>query len=124
MTAPNTTQTGQKHTPEPWRVEKYVGEYRIRRPSPNGMPTELTMRLAALEVARVPADHSNPNDDGHSNARLIAAAPQLLENVKRLRELVCALSVRHVGSLHVDDQDEIANCDRLARAAIAKATKP
>lgn len=60
-----------QHTPGPWRSEKWIGEYRILRPSPKGMPSELSIRLATLEVARVPADHSDANDDGHGNARLM-----------------------------------------------------
>jgi hypothetical protein len=75
-----------RHTPGPWRLEKWVGEYHVRRPAPKGMPTELSMRMAALELARVPADHSDASDECHTNARLIAAAPELLHHLRILAE--------------------------------------
>ncbi len=108
------TQPTVAHTAGPWRLEKYVGEWFVRRPSPQGMPTELNVRLAQLEIARVSADHSNPQDDGHANARLIAAAPDLLA---ALEQITTALN-----DVNAEPYSRVIKARSICAAAIAKAT--
>lgn len=54
------------------------------------------------------------------DARLFAASPELLESVKQFRELIWSLGVRYP-EINNDCQQEIDNCDLMARNAIAKA---
>ena len=82
-----------KHTPGPWTFDNEIGLIRTDTP-PYG-----EWDVAKVNIVRAEAK---------ANARLIAAAPDLLETVKRLREM-CA------------DFGAKTACD-IAEAAIAKAT--
>lgn len=91
-----------KHTPGPWEVAQYSdGAYIMSDHVDPGFGVK-------QEVARV---HAKRHDDarGHANARLIAAAPELLEALRKIDDE----DGRH---FHID-----ANCKCLLRAAIAKA---
>ena len=102
-----------KHTPGPWLIGKRSsGGYSLI----NADGWESLAR-----VVTVMEDDNRPCAEGVANARLIAAAPDLLEALKEL-------SRSFIGT-YSDDQrsdDEINNhrehWERMARAAIAKAT--
>ena len=88
-----------KHTPGPWRLNDNTKYWKTNIFS-------ITVRkhgVSSSTVANVPARATIPVSEAWANARLIAAAPDLLEAVK------AALS---------DDQPYIEKC----KAAIAKAT--
>ena len=94
-----------KHTPGPWRVGA---------PGPNGCHTVGTE--GGLMTATVAHSISHPEQASQAiaDARLIAAAPCLLE---ALRACVAALEGAH----HVSTRDRLSATDQ-ARAAISKAT--
>ena len=83
-----------KHTPGPWEL-LYTGEIWSNRG----------------HIAKAPNQH--PSDK--ANARLIAAAPDLLEAA----EEIVNSAIRHQGS---SDMRVTAHAMRLLQAAIAKAT--
>lgn len=82
------------HTPGPWRVE-------------GGLPWQPAVRAGGALIAET----RNRNDDG-ANARLIAAAPELLEALRNLLNY----------SEHSDDTSSLCvEVEDAARAALAKA---
>ncbi len=95
------------HTPSPWRTEK------------GGLSKQHTVYGPAHEACKTgfilaTVCHSNFFDDkgeeGLANTRLIAAAPELLETLKAIHG-------------HLSNNDDcLAICEELARAAIASAT--
>lgn len=122
-----------KHTPGPWRVFERMQTNGILVTSEDGRAWLLHERyiaagdstlLASVE-ARIGDRKGWPDvtnaDEMLANARLIAAAPELLEACKRLQE---AIGDCDVGT---DDHDVgLCNCAitgalRFAQAAIAKA---
>ena len=108
-----------KHTPGPWITDDY-SKNDVARHVMNGNGN------GPVYIARVPLQsaagmRTNAYSAQEANARLIAAAPDLLEALKEL-------SRSFIGT-YSDDQrsdDEINNhrehWERMARAAIAKAT--
>lgn len=90
------------HTPGPWRLEEFFKDIAIQ-----AGPTKLG---DLLEVAQLPLQHSNfsPEQVG-ANARLIAAAPDLLE---------ACIAVVKAGMIGRD----VALAQDKARKAIVKAT--
>lgn len=69
----------QKHTPGPWTVEKFTRENdwdRMRARVTDGQDTIAQLFDSAFE------------DRNHANARLIAAAPELLEALEQILEIV------------------------------------
>lgn len=93
--------SGAKHTPGPWRD---VGDGYVEAQS-----APLKFRSGWYDSAYLTADSK---DEWEANARLIAAAPELLEALEGLLEY-CGGSV---ADEHLDE-DEL----KAARAAIAKA---
>ena len=96
-----------KHTPGPWHLEEMgynSSSYYIRGSSESG--DRLTIGKGA--VAHIPRSTVNPME---ANARLIAAAPELLE---ALAEIVSAADGR--------GWDQLDPSFSKARSAIAKAT--
>lgn len=92
-----------KHTPGPW---KWSGEYT----HPCGKPAWTLLGRHGLYGILTCDQGSAPQDlNDEANARLIAAAPELLENLIGCMEAL---------SSHVPDCIEV----QCARAAIAKAT--
>jgi len=83
-----------KHTPGPWQVEARRGETWVCRAD-----SAVLARVAAAKEIR-------------ANARLIAAAPELLEALKAVR-----IELREGGSYRKADR-----CHAIVEAAIAKAT--
>lgn len=86
-----------KHTPGPWRF--------YAEPQPNGCPIVGTGGLMVAQLAHS-INHPEQRDTAIANARLIAAAPDLLEALR--------------GVLRVADRATVEF--DAARAAIAKAT--
>ena len=86
------------HTPGPWINDETLGVTY----SPDGRPIMTAGSGCVTPSAK----------EGQANARLIAAAPDLLA--------ACAHMLATWGS---DDEDEIIACRDAAREAITKATK-
>ena len=98
-----------KHTPGPWEVADLPHSIVVRTESPNKTPYGAS-RYAAIGGF----DRSDPDqlDEALANARLIAAAPDLLKALKWL-----AVCVKRPGP-HMDAVAALEKAD----AAIAKAT--
>lgn len=103
-------QTKQGHTPGPWSIN---GPYHIQADTePSALPKVLAHIIQGYGVSL---------EEKIANARLIAAAPELLE---ALRELVIELldtTVNDRGELVINDQGTFNLYVTQARAAIAKA---
>ena len=98
----------QKHTPGPWIYGPEVGPDCTRIDAENGLV------IAAVRSREITSwEQSRPiyswSEEGAANARLIAAAPELLD---ALQEIVEAQKGGYLGWSHID----------AASAAIAKAT--
>lgn len=93
-----------KHTPGPWTIGV---------PGPNGCPTIGTAQ--GLMTAMISHSYSEPEQvaTARANARLIAAAPDLLEALERIARLK--------ENTHSSGIQEMA--EAIAISAIAKATK-
>jgi hypothetical protein len=104
----------ENRTPPPWTTEP-DNEVDLR----NGTARIVWSDLSGYDVAYVlPLD----GDKGNSNARLIAAAPDLLGALLKMTErfspLVALLEIEDDDPDHMEDHKAIAD----AQAAIAKAT--
>lgn len=98
-----------KHTPGPW----------VRK---NGNPTFVPLRAHHCEklgfsIGFVSLDDNDGCGEPAANARLIAAAPELLEALKDCSEYLSDIPESAVGG-----DDEAGRINRRAIAAIAKAT--
>ena len=91
-----------KHTPGPWRF--------YTEPQPNGCPIVGNGRGLMLAMLAHSVNYPDQRDEANANARLIAAAPELLEALIELAD--CG----------AEAWGEDRPCVRIARAAIAKAT--
>jgi hypothetical protein len=89
-----------KHTPGPWEVKRSGSGYPYQVHAPNGNHVKDVTRWASISVPSLP--------EGEANARLIAAAPDLLA------------IVRAVDGHHAIPAD--SHLGERIRAAIAKAT--
>jgi len=101
-----TINTGAKHTPGPWRVNKKVNTSVEQATAQQGMV--LICQCEDPDGARL-------NKEDAANARLIAAAPELLEELQHISE--------RIGTVRPDD----AFCQALkdiADKVILKATQP
>ena len=100
--------TEQKHTPGPWHIDW------------NGGMAPRILGLHAPGITREIADvrfHDGSNDPQvHANARLIAAAPELLAALVALRD-ACEVRANREGG---DYGPEIGPAVELAATAIAK----
>ena len=111
-----------KYTPGPWQVEGYDPAHK----ESNGVQVVVVFSQTH-EVARCRYNccAGLPLERADANARLIAAAPELVE---ALGELCTDLAESHAEELDAahygDDPDSCLYCRHLAaaRAAIAKAT--
>lgn len=80
-----------KHTPGPWRVEPeaYVGEEYYE---PSVRTTQDASGMSkAIAIVRISLEGS------HANARLIAAAPDMLESLKRGRRKLATYTALYSG---------------------------
>jgi hypothetical protein len=94
-----------QHTPGPWSAATMKGGRPLVRPKVSDFDTQ--------PIATVEGGYSQSQVVLNANARLIAAAPDLLDALRELRER-CGSAVRDAGKF-------LAALDR-ADAAIAKAT--
>jgi hypothetical protein len=62
------------YTPGPWRMDGNTFVYGLGADRHNGF------------TATVPRSHDTPWDEVEANARLIARAPEMVEEIRRLRE--------------------------------------
>jgi hypothetical protein len=110
-----------KHTPGPWEAEKRAGDewwFGGR----DGM--EIVVRPPSEKFGAVCViGASSAETENDANARLIAAAPELLEALKAFMALDRSFST--VCDAHLKEmaaKGPMARAVQLARAAIAKAT--
>jgi hypothetical protein len=98
------------HTPGPWGAEKYTCHAQTTVISADGIVIAETTGFGRLA------------DDCIANARLIAAAPELLEAAKEMADLLDNLL--RIGAINPDliIAESIRNVLPIHRAAIAKAT--
>ena len=102
------------HTPGPWELwfsedSDNRGAFVVRGGSKEPHGTDMVIAKR---------DIGTPNgDEGEANARLIAAAPELLDALKALREFALNEDV----SVECDDSCELGCIFCAAKAAIAKA---
>ena len=104
-----------KHTPGPWatmRLESQTGWVILRRVDEN--------HAQGPVFALVDATTGVPGDT-EANARLIAAAPELLAALKELRDMAKQYHRERYARMSQNDQSEFLRCERLAAAAIARA---
>ncbi len=110
-----------KHTPGPWVIETVptsVGICHKIGPFPPRRPDDVTYRSSCL-YADYPSGYNPADNELYANARLIAAAPDLLEALERLvTEII--LSDVDVDMEYIDSHFK-PHIEK-ARAAIAKAT--
>lgn len=111
-----------KHTPGPWKVEDPLGPD-ILSIVAGGPEVYKWKHVAQIGVDPTEDDHEYgtviERDEAHANARLIAAAPDLLSALQHL--------LRHSGIADVDPRDkdkEDQDIERATRAALAKAGAP
>lgn len=112
-----------KHTAGPWRVDLTVAlgaygvwtEYGVN-------PGDVSGQLYPVQICNVyPCNESDvPREQRDANARLIAAAPDLLRELESCRALLDELLTWR---LFDDSIDQIKERLEAARAAIAKATE-
>lgn len=88
-----------KHTPGPWTVSTAPGTVDVRA-------------FDGRFIANVDCDKRTALVETDSNAKLIAAAPEMAE---ALQELLC-------GVLHGFQRHNESDCIEMARAALAKAS--
>jgi hypothetical protein len=98
-----------KHSPGPWQAE-LDDSYRIRAPHGGAVATLGFLRGAFGSKGRI------RHEEGIANARLIAAAPELLEACEKALEWVWDADLT-VPSCVMPDESMI----RMLNAAIAKA---
>jgi len=112
-----------KHTPGPWNIAERTCKYGVTDKNLiailNANKLNATFEAMAIEdkrkdrtIALIPLDDSNLE-----NARLISAAPELLESLKGLRFNNCFCEMR-IGNPMVTRHSD---CCVSANAAIAKA---
>lgn len=84
-----------QHTPDKWEI--------IRNEQPHGTVTKIMANTTI--IATVNADGETTKDEFSANARLIAAAPELLEMVYNLKQCIKRLSQDGVSQ---EDRDKDA----------------
>jgi hypothetical protein len=98
-----------KHTPGPWAAKKGVGWYVVR--IAHSQDDNFAIAVGSNKTSLVDAP-TGDDAEAEANARLIAAAPDLLEALEMLSwlEQFCD-----------DGDDDLEGARTAARAAIAKA---
>jgi len=97
-----------QHTPGPWRISG--------PPPLTGDPHEISIKAANIPVARISRSAKIAFGERAANARLIAAAPELLEALRRIEGLT-----RAPDTLAAHPITCMQTIEALARAAIDKA---
>ena len=109
-----------KHTPGPWVIETVptsVGICHKIGPFPPRRPDDVTPRSACL-YADYPSVHNPADNELYANARLIAAAPELLAALQSFVEVMDE-SFGYPDT--ANEVDKLTKAAAKARAAIAKA---
>lgn len=103
-----------QHTPGPWSLNTQYADIEVRGPAESGV---LVTVMAPWGIA---ADGPNPQP---ANARLIAAAPELLEALKELSAMYASTWDRVGGDLVMmgGGIERFEAAHQVARDAIAKA---
>lgn len=97
------------HTPGPWKAVKTSGSWEVRRDAHDDLPIAQLWKVAAVGMSH------------EANARLLAAAPELLDALKSLHDKTADLIA------HLQATDRLHPCFNLpalshAQEVIAKAT--
>lgn len=100
-----------QHTRGPWTLNTQYADIEVRGPVESGV------LIAVMSPWGVAADAPNPQQ---ANARLIAAAPDLLAALKALHDNMHAQD--SANGVEPPTEDDYRQCMRDAAAAIAKAT--
>lgn len=125
-----------KHTPGPWSTMPLwpftvVPTAQIKLGLGASIYEEEDERLFAVEIAEAKCGelsgyaHEIPRETARANARLIAAAPDLLDALQMMTSAFEAFRMKPVGapgSAARDEQDQQIAAENAASAAIAKAT--
>ena len=116
-----------KHTPRPWKVDEW--NYSTATPPHK----DLVVLNSEMKLATVDWDEGNDNpytvqeQTAKANARLIAAAPDLLEALKALLDYANdysdAMAKEGKGAEQLGTLADSVSVAGMARAAIAKATE-
>lgn len=111
-----------KHTPGPWRVVNATDVFtKLGATSAEGTEAAHNDAWLIADCASIPTINKNGEQcelsfrEAHANARLIAAAPELLEALRALAEYNAEMS----GGVSLLDRDDLWE---KAAAAIDKAT--
>src|SRR5687768_14796012 len=107
--------TNLKHTEGPWMMQPYGGFFKIIA---NGD----TLMLPGVCIS-IPSDNHPKLPEAFANAHLIAAAPELLEAIKRVVPWLGKMIVDGHHLEAVAPNDAIRSL-QMAEAAISKATTP
>ena len=111
-----------KHTPGPWDIREGFRSDTWEVFPTRGAPPDDGFSAWA-ELATVVADYNDDDmSEGEANARLIAAAPELLAALQAL-DLLIDFNDDEIGTVWMfDDISEMRAAIELANLAIAKAT--
>ena len=101
-----------EHTPGPWRIESGLSEYSASIDIYGGDVWVGCAHGSHMAPDQRPAPGFPSDNEGRANARLIAAAPKLLE---ALEEIAAFQPTRSKETTSKGDR-----CVRIAQAAIAK----
>lgn len=96
-----------QHTPGPWKFDRNNDGLIAFRIAGNGL-------ILADALFKNTIEHAPQRTEAEANARLIAAAPELLEKLQELVGLICSMPGYEERDVTVED------CD-AAKEAIAKA---
>jgi hypothetical protein len=107
----------QSFTPGPWRVDESFAMPAVIAPCyPKGMTCVAVVYGPGEIVSRIPPAQSTTEQ--HANARLIAAAPELLEALKEAKELIQFFHGDPAWEIYDSSSPEM----KRLNAAISKAT--
>jgi hypothetical protein len=71
-----------EHTPGPWELQGSMNSTTMLIGRPGKWPIQYGEEIARVDVRRSP-EHGGPHPVQYANARLIAAAPELLEALEK-----------------------------------------
>lgn len=112
----NTNTMNTKHTPGPWHYFHGGNEWAISRDE-DGKENIARVHININGISSFDPRHIESIGESEENARLIAAAPELLEALQRLiKECEWQAEIGNMNGERIEFS--------AARAAIAKATKP
>lgn len=100
--------TQAQHTPGPWTV------------LPLNWGAQVLARRKNTPVCAIGGDTEDPREDQEAlaNARLIAAAPEMLAALRKALSLIEAISDGRIAEVHGDiDETGSLVCDAIAKAA-------